>query len=1404
MSQRHRFRILSLIAGLCLSHLTSSSCDRVAVADDPQNAETALKANPSPSQPAAGVMQAGENFSLSASVPKNYDLEILFRSLTEAIGNHESALVTELISQIRSNDQAGFVEVDGVLHMPHHLLKSIIQTMPVDLVTAYRRRVYEESNQALQAAIQDGDQAQLLEVVSRFPLTQACTIAQKSLLAQLRDAGQSGLASEYAAQILRDFEKTVAQRDAETSLLMTAKTLVTDAPKNESSVSQRPQIRNLSAASQWEVSSQLSGESLRLVEQGHHSLRENGLSPFSPWTLSVVDGNLITVSPTHLEVRERSTGALIWNRPLPHYGAKILSQLEDADNPLRSWNLTRAALFRVFGESLYSRFTAGINLLYLVERDRREEPQKSRRNKKKQTENRLVALDIQTGKKVWSSAETGQVSTICSPPALHGDNLLLLVENPSTKQLKLVAINPVNGHLKRELVLGNAAKAMLADNFEQQDDRRLGFACPILISGLSAYCTTSAGMLVAVDLFSWKVDWVYRYPRDDVAHSGTGLLRPDLGLTGFQWWNSWHEVQLIEVGDFLVFASPESESLSLIQRSTGQLLWTIPRHDALYVAATGPNTNVVLVGEENIRAVSFQSGETLWESPLNMPAGRGFQNGHEYLLPDSEYGWTAVDLKTGGVRHSNLSLLPESVAYHFPDLTTPRNLIRSDNEVYEVSFRGLRKLFHEQQHQDLSKPISPTNRFLIAAEKQNWSAATGVLPQHPDEIMENTRLEKTVEWVLSQDPEFEFSSLSSDEISFNVSVNLFCRSFKLACEKKDWPAIEGLLKEEFNQTIAKAFLKKRRSRVRVDLWVLSTLQEMFQDKLQPAERLQLVTAVQKAWQHRLLDNPSEEEFLRELMQRGGPPVEISLSPLSPATSPQQVVQRQLVKRKTELSSNDFMTPSVPSHPAWPNRTPRVTQQQRPSSAVYFRPVPMRSVDGTCYDLMNLEIEYPGHRAIRFDGLHWQRPWAAYLPSSNRPLRMERELIRGWGADHFVLLQVGSEVYGISPFDKDGNRGARMLWPSRGQSIDTLGNRSNQLLSFQSISRRERIGYPRSSPQRMNEFGMHATAVGPVRASYFCVQQQGMLVAYETATGQELWRRYDLPRQANCIGNETHVVVMSVLTSELQVMHSRDGSDLDSPVQTVDPGSILESVGVNALRELVEREQTTVLEDFRDRPVENLSLQLQNLVTGQVYWQRSWKEAAVPFTIDGRWFGIYQTNGKLELLNILNGEVIAEHQIGAFAEVRKIACHVGQNDLLLLISEELSDEKILNANQSNSGYRKVLANGPLLCLDRSDGSLLWQRRLNNSVFPLDQPVDLPVFVTAGSRFPDEPMDDQTPGSRIELYNRHNGERLYHADSFNPTPHYRLTGHRESETVQLMTRDVTITVDFTSEEDDADAE
>lgn len=206
------------------------------------------------------------------------------------------------------------------------------------------------------------------------------------------------------------------------------------------------------------------------------------------------------------------------------------------------------------------------------------------------------------------------------PPVAMGGVLYVLAE--VDRQINLIALAPETGD-----VLWSQGLCFV-DNPIGIDSRRSLLSCtPIPAQGV-LLCPTHLQSLIAVDAQSGSLLWAARL--------GDGSFEPDM--------NRWPNVsvsgsaiypfveKVIVDGHRILHLPHDSESISCLDLSTGNLIWQVPAEDTDYLAAIDRGV-VLAVGRRFTRGLSLATGDELWSTWLGTPSGQGVQIGSSYLVP---------------------------------------------------------------------------------------------------------------------------------------------------------------------------------------------------------------------------------------------------------------------------------------------------------------------------------------------------------------------------------------------------------------------------------------------------------------------------------------------------------------------------------------------------------------------------------------------------------------------------------------------------------------------------------------------------------------------------------------------------------------------------------------------------
>jgi hypothetical protein len=291
--------------------------------------------------------------------------------------------------------------------------------------------------------------------------------------------------------------------------------------------------------------------------------------------------------------------------------------------------------------------------------------------------NRLMALSLrQQGKVSWAiGGEEGENEPLLAgyfflgPPLPHNRHLYALAEKDG--MIRLCSLNSASGKLEWSLPLVQVDAEIVADPV-----RRLAGASPSMCDGVLV-CPTSAGAAVAVDPLTRSLLWGFEYPVADLlAERGAPIVIVQNGMV--------KPASLTKVNCTVRDASPvmaagrtlllpvESDRLFCFDTVRGELLWSCPREEMLFIAGVTAD-KVILAGKRGLGAKNLQNGKPAWrEEFVELPGksqliGRGFLAGGYCYLPSTWNEIVKFDLQSG------------RIAERFPTKNSLGNLTAAQN-----------------------------------------------------------------------------------------------------------------------------------------------------------------------------------------------------------------------------------------------------------------------------------------------------------------------------------------------------------------------------------------------------------------------------------------------------------------------------------------------------------------------------------------------------------------------------------------------------------------------------------------------------------------------------------------------------------------------------------------------------
>lgn len=951
-------------------------------------------------------------------------------------------------------------------------------------------------------------------------------------------------------------------------------------------------------------------------------------------------------------------------------------------------------------------------------------------------------------------------------------------------------------------------------------------ACPVLEIDGRLICPTAAGMLVTFDLLTREPLWADRYDRADAPPLFQQLPGVSAPLHR-RWWEGWREVvwRLVSIRQkpLLLLATPDSRMLKALRADTGELVW---QHDCAHPLALSDvqQDRVLLVERHLLKALAIDTGTVLWQTPVPEPVGAPVllelpaTSGAAFdadaaieraaMLPVRGQRLLLVRWRDGAElavssRRSDLAgqlmtadgLLVAQTPERIVAWSLPGREQAASEPPALTSIGDLKAVIERAAADRTSGWLESSERSLRALLVRPEIAAFRDAIQRELARTLLARLQELrdpaeaprVEPLLTE----QLALHRTDDLSSRIAALQAGFHAARRTGQTELAARCGLQLLELNSEVdhltdepGPVRIVRHNRLMQGELLSLSNpatpasadpLTTLLNEMIRQAETSRDPFAIQKA-AARLHPFPQAASLvLRDEARIGASFVHTQLQLLELAGRSDPIVAGAAAERLARLyvsRSYDrdaaalrtrFPDMTVPPAAAtdppqrdrrWPETVPKLTEKPAPSEDVSFVPVPVSAAPGSLFQRLNVAVN--GRSIVRFYGDGNAGYWQIALPKSSSPFRALPMLARGWGLGHFLLLRLGSELFALNPFDPGGEPRATLLW-----TFDTADGVALSRPQFDLAQ----PGFSIDEISFLDAFDQPIGRVGPVRAGYLCFQSRARLVCLETATGHELWRRYELPRDAICCGDEEHVFLIHPREATVTVLRALDGRTLathvlprvSTPVKSTATNAAVEqpsAAGPLPPVVLFAEGSQALLGIPRDDEARSALTHLihLDLRSAQPLWNRMLPEGEQPLMIGSEWLGLLNAAGRLEILRVETGATVITQTVQRPLQIQTLAASSDAGTHLIALSQR-SELPFQAPGQLRGGYRNPALDGVLLCLHAQTGALLWQRSLTDTRFPLDQPKDLPLVVLSQRRVAPAP---NTPGeAELRLIDRRTG-------------------------------------------------
>lgn len=1008
-------------------------------------------------------------------------------------------------------------------------------------------------------------------------------------------------------------------------------------------------------------------------------------------------------------------------------------------------------------------------------------------DRKSKMSNRLAAYRVDAeGKIAWEidGAKTNHplrgAFFLGAPLAVSG-SLFVMAEIDS--EICLLELAPIDGRL-----LWRQPLVSLERGIDQDSSRRLAGATLSYRNGV-LICPTGAGVVIAADPLRRALKWSFRVPvHKELVDQQEDLLQRRAYGSFRLLSDQWLDVKAVMSDAEVVMTLPESPDLHCLRLLTGELVWSRPRDDGLYLAGLA-QSRAVVVGKREVVAVDLADGESKWRCPFPegiSPSGRALICGSSLCLPLDKGYLAVIDLSDG----SQSQLLKTHTGQPVGNLISHRSSIVSQS-LANVDRYDRRQALEREVQERLVADADDATALRLAGELAETAGQSAEALQlfkkaHAADGDDPLIIERVVDALLTA-VESDFATHRTDMPLLESLANDPILRLKVLQLKADGLFAAGDLHDslqcylkiyeaaiDHDETLAETTF----GAARIDRWFSGGIARLWQagDTDLRALLTQSIASLQPPLEATTSDSQVAplERFVRYFGGLPGQePARIALAELYSSVGRRrdaELTWLQLVvgdnahaAREAEARLMRSVAPkSLETLPATgPMAAPRQVTQ-----AAEFWPAVRIAAD------VNRKRRSRGSRGGRPDE----------ESSSYTPIRFQTALMEQLGPVNFALAAGGTEVVawdheGDAVFR--GNLGAgseqRQLNP-RGQEL-----RSSRLGRFVYLSQddqtfaldafTENTGdtlhmWLRPGAVSQGQFALSRRVArhefAPREARLLIATPQGVVLHSREAvfcvqpiTGELMWFRRTAPSDP-IVFADAHRLFLSDGRSQGQVVAIADGKEISSwqPPQ----GSWLTSAG----RRLATEQETA----------SGLLLQVIDLATGAADVRMELPRGTKSVSSEPGLVVALAPSGQLEAIDVGAGRVAFSRNLPAEPKLVSLdAFQLGEQ--LYVLTNALND-----ADHSVAGYVAPPglspATGRLYAMEAKSGALLWPKPVQLSgriVVPLQPPSSPAVLLTSLRVLPESGSSE----ALLELLavDKLTGQSIYRSDPLQHSPQDQIS-------------------------------
>ncbi len=1052
------------------------------------------------------------------------------------------------------------------------------------------------------------------------------------------------------------------------------------------------------------------------------------------------------------------------------------------------------------------------------------------------TTNMLTALELSSGKLTWEIGgprgdyELQQSGTFfLGPPLPHEGSLYCLTE--SSGEIRLLVLDPNTGGL-----VWSQPIVQPATGLTQYTPRRQAGLAPSTADGVMI-CPTAAGAVVAVDLVRRMLLWGYVYDRNvpPVPQDRRGALLAQVAdyflKSGKNDEDRWTDSPITISAGRAIVTPRDSDELHCLELSDGSLHWKRSRGEGLYVAAVYDG-KVLVVGKNEVRALSLSDGSDVWSAPtpIPTPAGRGFRSGSLYRLPLSTGELASVDIGTGRIQARTTVAVPggignlvaadgrvlsqtphEIVGYQSLDQLQQRiqNDLANDPQDATALVRQGELLLHQGDEQagleTLRKGLnsdaaSRCRETLVATLLEGLRVDFSKYREAGEELDRLTegsrqrarylqlsadglnrggdRLAAFAKYLQFVESAFADSDVGEAEGSLRVRSDYWTRPRLAELYRLSTAAERAVIDEECRkraESIAAEGGEAALKNLSIALAELPIGGELLRQEVESSTASSLETQFAL---HRLrsIDNGAHAAFAtaREarLLIEAGRADEAGplLNALSSKWSDVACLDGQTGKELVELWRTDPDVAELTSRNTWPAGSFEAEKSIARNTVGNLQKVDLIGPTGFFGDGWTLVLDTARRALVLRDG-RGSIKWKMQLNQpdpSYQYLPNRYAIVRG----HLLTVVLGGKFY---VFDLLGENELEPLWSKMLYEVppdQPMDPRRGRWLG----------GRGNMSSLKQDPFGRPLGRIGPITDEFLCYQVGTSLFAADPLTGDVLWERRNLSRGSECFGDREYVFVVPPATRNAVVLRALDGRDIG--------------------RRLLPPERSRLFSLGRNLLTWNSTegaLALIDLFSDQVVWERDFGAGAQATMIEDDEVAVLEPGGRLTVLMAATGTERVQAAVDAINELHHFVVLRSPSRYVLMTHGAPEDP--LGGRLTIPNFNLTEVNGNAYGFDRETGARIWKTAIGQQAFNPSQPSELPVLTLAAQTYSPGLVRDQRPFSLL-LLDKRTGEVIFKDESPNRTPRFQVVVDPEQSNIELVFDTFKITLKSRKPSDDAE--